>query len=708
MRLLLWFGGLILIIVVLLGAAIGYLSTQSGRTMLAGQIERFASGDDQTLRLGPITGSLFSKFEIASVKLADRDGQWLDINTISVDWSPIHLLSSRQLRVLNLSVKTIAVERTPLAGKNQTETDESGSAGLPVAIDVENLSVGEVRLGEKVVGVPARFDLNGRTAVRSLEEPVFVSLAAKRTDGIEGNLELEGTFNPATEQLNLDLGVTEAEDGVLANMLDLQQKPSLSFLVKGEGALRDWQGNLRFAANSQTVAQGTLSTRYVNDGLDLDLSLNGDVSDIAPRSYAELLSGNLNLRVQSRTNAEGVTELDTVRLNTDAINVTAQGAILPDGIPDRLSADVSLTAPKGRVLTLPGSQGISLSHADVSLTVGADGSNRSWSAKGEISHLGLPGGGGDTISLVANGSLIDFDDLETLRAPFDADLTISGPVLQSRQMRDIAGSSISVSAKGEARGTGDVQITAGRLSNWLGALDYTVSFASGQLDATAKTAISDLAILADIVGQQLGGGISAEVDVSSNTISGKLNVQLSGQTTDLAIGSLPVDNLLSGTGTLSGEISSGDNGIFQISGLSYATSGIGLTAEGTVASDQLDLAVETAVGNLSLINPDVKGALDLVGKVNGALSAPDLDVTLTSSAIDLAGNQLDDLKVDLKAKADPANPQGSFDLSGSFKGSPLQGKASLGAGPDGDYTVEALSFSGAGLSADGQAQIGSD
>ncbi|MEP3303189.1 MAG: hypothetical protein ABJN42_06480, partial [Roseibium sp.] len=228
------------------------------------------------------------------------------------------------------------------------------------------------------------------------------------------------------------------------------------------------------------------------------------------------------------------------------------------------------------------------------------------------------------------------------------------------------------------------------------------------LKAKINTVISDLDALAGFAGRPLGGSLSVDATASADLSDEKFSLDLSGQTQDLAVGVTQADSLLAGEGKLSGSISGTGTSTINLSGLSYTTSGIGLTAEGTVASDQLDLAVETAVGNLSLINPDVKGALDLVGKVNGALSAPDLDVTLTSSAIDLAGNQLDDLNVDLKAKADPANPQGSFDLSGSFKGSPLQGKASLGAGPDGDYTVEALSFSGAGLSADGQAQIGSD
>ncbi len=708
MRLLLWFGGLILIVAVLLGAAIGYLSTQSGRTMLAGQIERFASTDDRTLKLGPITGSLFSRFNIGSVQMADGTGAWLNVKNISVDWAPIHLLTGRQLRVLDLSVDEIAVDRRPLADASRSSTDDTGSSGLPVAVDIETMSVGEVKLGERVVGVPARFNLAGRTAIRSLEEPVFVLLTAQRTDGIKGDLKLEGTFNPATEQLDLDLEVSEAADGVLANMLDLQQKPALSLSVKGDGVLRNWQGDLKFTADNSPVAQGTLSTRYENDGLDLDVSLSGNVSNLSPRAYAELLSGNLNLRVQSRTGTNGVTELSILRLNTDAINISAQGSILADGVPDRLSADISLKAPDGRVLKLPGSRGISLSGADVTVDVSADGDNRSWSARGNVSHLGLSGGGGEAVSLTAKGSLIDFDNLETLRVPFEANLTVDGPVLQGDQLRQIAGSSVSLTAKGEALGSGDVKVSSGRLSNWLGDIDYTADYASGMLEATAETAVADLAPLADIVDRSLGGGISANIQASSDLASGQFDITLSAQTSNLTVGIQAVDNLFAGTGSLSGQVSGNDNAAVTLSGVSYETAGLRLTADGSVAAGQLDLTVETAVANLSVINPDVTGALDLVGKVTGAVSAPDLDVTLTSSTIDLAGNQLDDLQMDLTAKADPANPEGSFDLSGSFKGSPLQGKAGIGAGPDGDYTVESLSFSGAGLTADGQAQIGPD
>ena len=86
--------GLVLLICAL--AAIGLnAKTQSGKSMLADFVSRAASSENMKLDIGAIEGPLSAHPMLRDISLADKDGVWLKIDHVEMDWSRLPLASLR-------------------------------------------------------------------------------------------------------------------------------------------------------------------------------------------------------------------------------------------------------------------------------------------------------------------------------------------------------------------------------------------------------------------------------------------------------------------------------------------------------------------------------------------------------------------------------------------------------------------------------------
>ena len=90
-----------------------------------------------------------------------------------------------------------------------------------------------------------------------------------------GQLALTAAYANATQVLDLDLVLSEPENGILANLLGIEGRPPMALALKGSGPLSNLDLNLTLDAASQRVLTGTTSVRQEAGGFAFESNLHG-------------------------------------------------------------------------------------------------------------------------------------------------------------------------------------------------------------------------------------------------------------------------------------------------------------------------------------------------------------------------------------------------------------------------------------------------
>ncbi len=194
-----------------LGAGAGWLlGSASGLRWLAGVAQERSGG---TLEIGGTSGALFGDF--GAQRLLLRGANWrVEISQLHVQWQPVHLLQG-ELRVLDLSARAVDVLKLP-----GTEPFALPSTlRLPLAIDVRQLQIGDLRLFEREQGAP-----------------VFAAAA------------LRARYRAGADAHQLQDVLARVGNGEVA--ADLRVAPESPFAVQGKLA---WHGELPLAGDVHGV-----------------------------------------------------------------------------------------------------------------------------------------------------------------------------------------------------------------------------------------------------------------------------------------------------------------------------------------------------------------------------------------------------------------------------------------------------------------------
>ena len=85
---------------------------------------------------------------------------------------------------------------------------------------VKQFAVQELSLGEPVVGVAARLEIDGKATLGPPSEGLDLSLASKRLDA-PGEFKAVMTYVPATDKLTVAVNSDEPAGGVFAHLANL-------------------------------------------------------------------------------------------------------------------------------------------------------------------------------------------------------------------------------------------------------------------------------------------------------------------------------------------------------------------------------------------------------------------------------------------------------------------------------------------------------
>jgi translocation and assembly module TamB len=195
-----------------------------GGGFLENLIEDNLSGAGRDVQIRGFVGALSSTARLDELTIADDTGIWLTLRDVTLDWNRSALLRGR-LEVNALTAAEIIVPRLPGSDPAAPAPEATPFAlpELPVSVRIDEVSAQRVDLGAALFGAAAVVSLEGSVSLEGGAGAARIDIA--RVDGRDGALTLDASYDNASEALEIQLNLTEAADGIAANLLGLPGTP---------------------------------------------------------------------------------------------------------------------------------------------------------------------------------------------------------------------------------------------------------------------------------------------------------------------------------------------------------------------------------------------------------------------------------------------------------------------------------------------------
>jgi len=201
---------------------------EQDRGYLQALLEDNLSGAGRDVRIIGFSGALSSQATVDELTIADKDGIWITLNEVTLDWTRSALLRGR-VEINRLTAREIVLARLPQADEElspeMAEAKPFQLPDLPVSVNIGEISAETLTLGSPILGEEIDLQLFGRLSLGGGEGAAEIDVT--RLDG-RGAVQLDASFVNETEVLALDLSLEEDEGGIAATLLQLPDRPALS------------------------------------------------------------------------------------------------------------------------------------------------------------------------------------------------------------------------------------------------------------------------------------------------------------------------------------------------------------------------------------------------------------------------------------------------------------------------------------------------
>ncbi|WP_370273649.1 translocation/assembly module TamB domain-containing protein [Pseudooceanicola nitratireducens] len=589
----------------------GRAQDEDGEGFLTRLLQDSLSGAGRTVDIQGFQGALSSTATLDRMTIADEDGIWLELSGAVLRWNRSALLRGR-LEVEELSAETLTVNRLP-KGDDTAKAEASGFAipDLPVAVNVGEVSIATLELGEPVLGEAARFTFAGNAALD--DERLATALSLRRLDRA-GEITAQVDLQPDANQLVLEITAEEPENGIAARLLDLPGRPSVSLRVDGDGPLDDFTAQISLASDGQDRLAGTVTLTGQADGAQrFAADLGGDLTAVLLPQARDFLGDDIRLTANGQSGPDGL-ELTALDLRAAAVQLSGSFALAADGRPQRFALNGEIGAEDGSPVTLPFGDGPTLRQAviaaqfdadqgeDVTATVTLADFVRPDVTVG-IGELGLRGtiatSGTRAVDLNLNAAL--------------SQLVFTDPALQSAVGDEVTATTRIAWTEGE-----DVVLDRLDLqgSDYSAQVDATLTPGGGTSVVTAegRAGITDLSRLAPLAGADLTGRADLGFTLSADLLGGSFAVTAQGSTTDLALGIEQLDPVIGGDAVLDLAVNRSQAGL-EVETFSLTNDQIRLSASGLLADDAGRIEYDAQLANSGAFTGAEGGPLAIAGAV---------------------------------------------------------------------------------------------
>ncbi|MGA9824421.1 MAG: translocation/assembly module TamB domain-containing protein [Methylocystis sp.] len=666
-------GGIGLVLLVFALAAIGLnAKTQSGKSVLADFVSRAASSENMKLDIGAIEGPLSAHPMLRDISLADKNGVWLKIDQVEMDWSRLPLASLRvdidrvvigRVDVLRRPVSAPAAAAKPTAPAKKTSAD--AAPDLPVRFRLGAFQVDTLALAAPVLGEPATLTLTGSADAGASSNGAKATLSARRTDA-PGAVNLTMAISPSPNRVSLALSAQEPAGGIIARLAQLPDLPPIDVSLNGEGPLDNFVAKLVARAGEQLGAQGDATITRVAVGRRVEFDFASRFAPLLPKALADLFADGAKLRGAAVLANDGSMTLDNLALENSALRLGASGRL---GADQKIEAHVTLhglptseTAPF-RAKTLEGELTVTGSAAqpDAKLRLLVEDA---LSSAGRIGHFNAD------VTAVADGPPAD------TAAHFDIAIDARGDelALADRGLADALGDHMTLNLRARANGAGDADIGLAKIETTSAAVTFAGKAGPTALDGEAKITASDLSRFAHLAKRDLRGALTLSAALSGAPSNGSIKAVLSGAVNAPSVGLAAIDGLLGRKLALSGAVETLRGGGVSFDALTVNGEFAQARVNGAATQEKADIAAQIILPDLHRADPRLTGRANVDAKLSGSLQKPDaaLDVAVMDGGAN--GRPIPKLNLHADARDLLGALVASASLDGTVDGRALRGR----------------------------------
>ncbi|WP_282064995.1 translocation/assembly module TamB domain-containing protein [Aliiroseovarius marinus] len=591
-------------------AAVSQDASQDDRGYLQAFLEDTLSDTGREIKIIGFQGAFSSEATVDEITIADGEGIWLSLRGLTLTWTRSALLTGN-VKIDALEAEEITLSRRPIPDPSLPAPEATGFAlpELPVSLNIGTIRAARVHLGEDVIGQAAEISLQGSAALEAGAGKADLTIT--RLDGPTGALALKGSYDNTDRILSLLLSLQENAGGMAATLLGIPGQPALDLKLDGTGPLSDFDAQIALATDGAPRLTGHVRltespvTSTQPDTPEFDrtyaLELSGDISPLLHPDFKTFFGDNVDVSARASQLSDGATRIDTLSMQSEALNVTGNVQLAPNGWPTRIALNGRIAAPDGTPVRLPLSGPRTLvSSAD--LTIAYDAATGDlWTARANLAGLTqsdlninaatLSGSGQLRAGVDGSASLIDgavrldakniLPTRPELAAAIGTDLT--GALQFNWQSDDVLAISNLTLAGEDYDLTGDVTLS---------------DFANGVVarSDTLRLNAADLSRFSGLAGAPLSGRVTLNLTGESNLLGGAFDLRLDGRGAGLGVNQPQLDAVIGGESTLALRAVRNTTGT-QIEGLELKTEKALLTASA-------DLTSRESVADISLLLPD--------------------------------------------------------------------------------------------------------
>lgn len=673
---------IIVLLVALLAATLtGVFAQDSEEAERSGFIrfvEEQISAPNMQIRLIGIEGSLSSDVRLERITISDDDGIWLTIEEPRLVWQRSALLRGR-LVIDELSAASLEFVRPPLPDDSlpEPEAGEFSVPQLPVAVQIAELSLPRAAFGETVFGLQSVLSLAGSLSLDGGN--LAADLDIDRLDGPGGSLDLDARLEG--EDLNLQAALREPENGVVANLLNLQGRPPVALTLAGGGPLDALGIDLGFDVGGARIVDGRLDTRrgFLAGATELTFSLGGPLADILPQRERAFFGERTELAGRLWLDDDDGTRIDEITILSGALNGRVSGRLAPDGFPRDLDADIALARPAGGPVALPGTVDVTVGSARITLDYGG----ADWTARADLTELTTPDLSLGSVGIGGSGTLADLADPNARSVSFALTGAVRALEAADAAFAAAIGETVNANVRGDWKAGEPFTLSELTLIGEMARIQGSGRVEGWAFDGTTALEVPDLTPFSALLGRDLTGTAALALNGSVALIGGGFDLLVDGDVTGLGAGDDMTGRLLAGDLSVGGGVARTADGL-SFSALEAANDQVSFAVSGTLASETADLRAALSLADLGLIDARSTGSAGVqiaVERVPPAASEtpssgdPERPYSVNASVLvpdgRLAGQPVSGLRLGFAGEAIGDRVAGRLDGDGQLAGQPI-------------------------------------
>lgn len=595
------------------------MAQDDDKDFLTRTIQNALSGAGRTVSIDGFAGALSSRASFERMTIADDEGIWLTLEDVLLDWDRGALLRGR-LEVQHLTAARLDLPRLPQSEESAELPDAEATPfslpDLPVSVNLADFAIDQINLGAPLLGEEAQLQL--KASARLDGEGFFIDLNATRTDAKRGEFIIKGDLKREDDLLDLDVRLSEGEEGLVARLMSIPDQPAVDLSIKGAGPLTDLVTDLQLSTDGQERLGGQVTVSVQPSRSDdsqtdrrIQADIGGDVTALLAPRFQAFFGDDVRLQIDTLLESNGAVEVSTFDLTAQSAQIAGALTLNADKWPSLIDITGTITSPDGTPVLLPlGGEAKTVEAMDLRIDYdAADGD--ALNADFDITALAMPGVAIARTQLGLDGTLAG--NVGTVGA-FEGDVTFTtnGLALTDTAVSEALGDAIT--------GRATIAYTEGqptRISNLdLSGADYGLTGnaviagveESLRTELDARLEARDLSRFSALAGREMDGRTALDLRGSVVPLDGAFDLTANGSTDDLKLGIAQADAVLAGRTTVSLQALRDETGTF-LRDLILQNAALNLTGEAALRSNNSDVRADFKLEDIALIVPQYEGPI---------------------------------------------------------------------------------------------------